>query len=680
MAISVTCSCNKQLRLKEIFAGKRVKCPACGKGLAVPGKANGKPANGTPALAEEESAFDFSTLMDDGPAKGKAGGEPAPKEVLPPVSKEEAAPPINDQAKTAVSVKDEDQPPAPGAGSVSPSPDKLAAPQVKRRLVAVLAGSFVVLAGLIVGLVLLIKNLDSSGPGTGDDPNGEYTGSGNKGPKLSAEEEERQRAQSQFRQKATGGGNGNKAAIEAAKRKKAEADKLKRQQEEEANRVAAAKKKEADDQRERERIADAKRKKEQAEEAKRKAAEAEKLRLAQLEKEKKKTVAKLILDGETALAAKNYEKAAQSLDQASKLAPDNEEIKRNLAKAQKELTKRQFAKLVLSGKDSLKKKDYQKAFADLTAAQKLFPEDKEAARALKQAQAGLDKEARKKARAEADAYVKNGKKLLKDKKYAEAHQQFSLAAKLFPNDPTIERLVKSAAERLKKQQERAALLAKQRAKKDADELVNKGRKALANKEYEQAVTALTRAQQLAPSPSTLSLLKKAEKGLKELLLARAAEQKEKEEARRAEQLRKRLKDAKLALAAKPQRLDEAEKLLLEALKLSPNDPEIQGLLKEVKAAKKAIQDENDRKIAKARAKAEEARMKRHAKFQKKMTAGTSSLNGKKFDQAITDFMGALDIVRNYKEDAALTARAQKAIKDAQDAKEKDRKLRLKLSR
>jgi tetratricopeptide (TPR) repeat protein len=241
-------------------------------------------------------------------------------------------------------------------------------------------------------------------------------------------------------------------------------------------------------------------------------------------------------------------------------------------------------------------------------------------------------------------------------------------------------LVKSAAKRLQNQQERAALLAKQKAKKEADELVEKGRKALANKKYQEAVTALSRAQQLAPSPSTLGLLKKAEKGLKELLLAKAAEQKEKEEARRAEQLRQRLKDAKNALAAKPQRLDEAEKLLLEALKLSPNDPEIQGLLKEVQAAKKAIQDEKDRKIAKARAEAEEARKKRHARFEKKMTAGTSSLKVKKFDQAIADYKEALEIVRKYMEDAPLAARAQKSIKDAEDAKEKDRKLRLKLSR
>jgi tetratricopeptide (TPR) repeat protein len=696
MAISVTCSCSKQLRLKEIFAGKRVKCPACGKGLAVPVKGNGKPENGTPPR-EEESLFDFSTLMDDSPASAKAPAEPAPRE--------DVTPPVKDDAKAAPTGKDEGQPAATDPGSVSPSPEKLPTPQVKRRLAAVLAGSFVVLAGLIVGLVLLIKNLDSSGSGTGDDPNGEYTGSGNKGPKLSAEEEERQRAQSQFRQQVTGGGNGNQAAVVAAKKKaeakrKAKEDKLRREKQEEAKRVAAAKQKADKEKRKLEQIEAEKRK---AAEAKRKAAEAEKQRLAQLEKQKRKqekqkkeTVAKLILEGNDALTAKDYDKAAKSLDQASKLAPDNEEIKRKLAKAQKELNKRQFARLLRSGKNYLKNKDYQKAVADLAAAQKLFPEDKEVIRALKQAQAGLDKlataeakkreaEARKKARAEADAYVKKGKKALNKKKYAEAHQQFSLAAKLFPNDPTIERLLKSAqaglarqAERVRKQQEAEARVARQKAKKEADELVKKGKKALADKLYQEAVTSLSRAYQLAPNKTTLALLQKAEKALKEFQLAEAARRKEKEEADRAKLIRDLLAKAKLALNEK--RLDEAEKLLLQARKLSPNDPDILGLLKQVQDAKKAIQDKAAKEQAEKLARIEAERKERHAKFEKKMTSGRKSLKAKKFDEAITHYKDALGVLQKVKDDAPLAARAEKAIKDAQDAKEKDRKLRLKLSR
>src|SRR5262249_14670092 len=142
-------------------------------------------------------------------------------------------------------------------------------------------------------------------------------------------------------------------------------------------------------------------------------------RLAKAAEDKKKTVAKLILEGETALAAKDFEKAANRLSQASKLAPENEAVKRNLAKAQQEVNKHRFEQLVLSGKNSLNAKDYHKAFADVTEALKLFPGDKEVLKELKRAQAGRDRllaaeakkreaEALKKARKDADDYLKKG--------------------------------------------------------------------------------------------------------------------------------------------------------------------------------------------------------------------------------------------------------------------------------
>jgi tetratricopeptide (TPR) repeat protein len=419
--------------------------------------------------------------------------------------------------------------------------------------------------------------------------------------------------------------------------------------------------------------------------------------VAKLEAEKKKkaALAKLVLEGDNALAAKDFEKAAKSLAEASKLAPDNEDIKRNLAKAQKEANKILFEKLLQSGKDRLKAKEYQKAVADLTAVLKLFPEDKEAVKELKKAQTGLDRllaadakkreaEARKKARKDADQYVKKGKAALAAKKYNEAAQMFALAAKLFPNDSIIESWVKKAqagltreAERLKKKQEAEARIAQQKAKREAEELVKKGRKALADKLYQEAVTALTRAQQLFPNPSTLALLRKAEKGLKEIQLAEAARKKQEAETRRAALIRELLKKAKLAL--NENRLDEAEKALNEALKLSPNDPDILALLKEVRARKKAIQDKINQKHAEERRVAEAARKKRHDDFEKKMTAGNTDLKSKKFDPAIKHFQDALAVVQKINEDAALAARAKQAIKDAKEAKDKDLKLRLKLS-
>src|SRR5205807_1499749 len=98
-------------------------------------------------------------------------------------------------------------------------------------------------------------------------------------------------------------------------------------------------------------------------------------------------------------------------------------------------------------------------------------------------------EARKKARAKADKYVKKGKDALKAKRYAEAAQQFTLADKLVPNDSYTRGLLRQAqdglardADRLRRKQEAEAKLAREKAlkaaRKEADDLVKKGRKAL----------------------------------------------------------------------------------------------------------------------------------------------------------------------------------------------------------
>jgi hypothetical protein len=50
MPITITCACQKKLRVREELAGKRVKCPGCGKPVAVPaeraaGRAPARPAS-----------------------------------------------------------------------------------------------------------------------------------------------------------------------------------------------------------------------------------------------------------------------------------------------------------------------------------------------------------------------------------------------------------------------------------------------------------------------------------------------------------------------------------------------------------------------------------------------------------------------------------------------------------
>jgi hypothetical protein len=46
MAIPVTCSCGRSCRIKDAFAGRRIRCPQCGKVLQVPDLAPGPGAEG----------------------------------------------------------------------------------------------------------------------------------------------------------------------------------------------------------------------------------------------------------------------------------------------------------------------------------------------------------------------------------------------------------------------------------------------------------------------------------------------------------------------------------------------------------------------------------------------------------------------------------------------------------
>lgn len=85
MAIVVPCSCGKQLRTKEEFAGKRIKCPSCGKVLTVP-KPHPEPEEEPPMVeaVEEEPPVNTKSAPRKAPQVEPAGDDaddtqPAPK-------------------------------------------------------------------------------------------------------------------------------------------------------------------------------------------------------------------------------------------------------------------------------------------------------------------------------------------------------------------------------------------------------------------------------------------------------------------------------------------------------------------------------------------------------------------------------------------------------------------------
>jgi hypothetical protein len=84
MAISLTCACGKTLRAKDELAGKRVKCPSCGKAVAIPSA--GAPAGPTPPAAKPRPETppprppdeDDEGVAEGGPAHAGGSGKGPP--------------------------------------------------------------------------------------------------------------------------------------------------------------------------------------------------------------------------------------------------------------------------------------------------------------------------------------------------------------------------------------------------------------------------------------------------------------------------------------------------------------------------------------------------------------------------------------------------------------------------
>jgi hypothetical protein len=85
MPITLSCKCGKQLRTKDEFAGKKIKCPGCGVILAIPAAA---------PSPETAVAAPTAPLAKDLPLQFKDEGPLPPKIVAPPFPTEEDLEPI----------------------------------------------------------------------------------------------------------------------------------------------------------------------------------------------------------------------------------------------------------------------------------------------------------------------------------------------------------------------------------------------------------------------------------------------------------------------------------------------------------------------------------------------------------------------------------------------------------
>jgi tetratricopeptide (TPR) repeat protein len=303
---------------------------------------------------------------------------------------------------------------------------------------------------------------------------------------------------------------------------------------------------------------------------------------------------------QAALAAKQVDTAVRLFREAKKLAPTNVEVLAGLAKAE------------------------QMRDQELAAARK--ESDEKAKRALFQ------------------RFLSGGKANLAAKKYEAAALAFGEALKLFPSDKEAKDGLAAANSRLVID-ERSKAEMKNRATK-YQELMSDGRRFLAAKQFDRALTAFREASNLSRGDkAVVEAVQEAER------LKLEAEKTKAEETRKAKADERRTAEitatlARFRKAVSLGKLDEAEIAYRAAAALDARHPEVVKAQAELRKAQDAAE------AARNAAMQSEQRQQEFAKF---MAQAKTALQANRFDEAAKAVGSALDLAPNDKDARALQA-------------------------
>jgi len=189
--------------------------------------------------------------------------------------------------------------------------------------------------------------------------------------------------------------------------------------------------------------------------------------------EEAKRLAKLrsvLGDLHTALKNKEVQRAEQLLAEAQKLSPNDPEVRKLAAEldilrktaAADAQRKAQFDKAMQAGRDALAKKRFDDAIRSFQEAQKLFPNDRDAANLLNQAIKERDA-AKPKPDPKEEQYrtaLTQAQKHEKQRNWADAVKYYRQALDAKPNDPAADAGWKNSRYELAMQQGEAAMRAK----------------------------------------------------------------------------------------------------------------------------------------------------------------------------------------------------------------------------
>ncbi|HBI41343.1 MAG TPA: hypothetical protein DDY78_00610, partial [Planctomycetales bacterium] len=382
------------------------------------------------------------------------------------------------------------------------------------------------------------------------------------------------------------------------------------------------------------------------------------------------------LDGGKAnLAAKHYDAAVVSLKEAVRMKPADKEAiaalqaaatahaeiaKTEEQQAQAKITADAYQKQMIDGRAAMAAKQYDAAAASFGEAQKLLPGDASSGEFMKQvasakaaAAAIVAEAARKRANdQQRTAAVQNA---LAQSRAAMAARDLEAAGKAVtsavekaPNDPEVKKSLADLQTALTAKKAEEAAMQQRAAHTQA--LKKKGADAQTAQRYDEAVQAFAEASQLAPTDVGLKdSLNKAQKVRADVQAVADQSAAKKTAEARAAQVGQIVADARRALAKTD--YDEAGKLLLDARRLAPNDPDV------VKA-----QDD----LAKASKETSDKIKKQHDDYTLAMGAGKAAVRKGDYQGAINSYTEALRILPGDKEAVTALQGAQQ-VKAAADA-------------
>jgi tetratricopeptide (TPR) repeat protein len=331
---------------------------------------------------------------------------------------------------------------------------------------------------------------------------------------------------------------------------------------------------------------------------------------------------KILADARKARADKQLLVAVRAYEEARLLAPGDETVRKELAAAQDELDadkaekKKQadYQAALEAGKTHLAAGRFAEAIREFMAAQRVVPNDPEAVRGQKAAEAKLAALAdRDKREAAFNAGLDRAKQALSARRYKEAMDEANAALKLFPDDDRARRLSRDAKDAFDK------------AKSDYTQLLQQARTAQALGRLEEAYRLFSDAAKLMPEEKEAAKGQAdTERAVENIRLARIAYQRYIDQA---------------ILAEQAGRWTDAVAAYTEALRLVPAD---------------AVAT-----LALAKAQREMNRLvNRQVNYDKNMTAANKALTMRQFPDAIRYYSEALRAVPDDPQAAAGLSKAR----------------------